>query len=219
MKINRKINNNGFIKNLNSKKGIICHISSGEQPNEQEDPPGEKAGLDGSNAINSLVNDIQKDKNNYTVDTESNQAMVSNKDGLRLIQLTATEHKMSSQQALIAIAIICQKGGTSKNANGDIYARVDNIKLTLADLRNLRKNYGLRFTMRQWARTYGTQIYKVCETYSIPGDLAKILARKDNTLSDEDLIWCSNFQMDNINCPETVREKIKEHFDELFNKR
>ena len=77
----------------------------------------------------------------------------------------------------------------------------------------------MKFTLRQWARTYATSIYRVSLIYSIDGDLAKILTRKDNSLNPTDLVWCSNFQMDNPDCPANVREHIKSHFSELFGKK
>ena len=40
------------------------------------------------------------------------------------------------------------------------------------------------------------------------GDLAKLLSREDDSLSDQNLIWCSNFQMDNLNVSTNFRENI-----------
>ena len=76
----------------------------------------------------------------------------------------------------------------------------------------------MKFTLRQWARTYASQIHRVYsrELFSVDGDLAKILIRKDDSISREDFVWCSNFQIDNLDCSESVRTHIKNHFSELF---
>ena len=69
-----------------------------------------------------------------------------------------------NQDAFLAIAIICQKGGTSKNAQQDIYVIVNKKKLLYApgEIRLIMKETQSKFTLRQWARTYASQIHKVC---------------------------------------------------------
>jgi len=163
-----------------------------------------------------LINDVLE--KNVAVNTESNQALVTNETGSRFIQSLSesTKGKLDFPKTLIAVAIICQKGGTSKNAQADIYANVDGYKLTLRDIRDVIRDKNYRFTLRQWARTYASQIYKISSRYSIIGDLAKIISRKHKTISQDDLYWLSNFQMDNENCPVYLREHIIEHFNELF---
>jgi hypothetical protein len=153
-----------------------------------------------------------------SVETESNQALVSNETGSKFIQAVSesTKGKLDFASSMIAISIICQKGGTSKFAQGDIYASVNGYKLTLKDLRDVIKEKGFKFTLRQFARTYATPIHKVSSRYGIIGDLAKILSRKDKSLSQDDLYWLSNFQMDNENCPTNLRELIMDHFSTLF---
>jgi hypothetical protein len=170
-----------------------------------------------NNIINDdLINDVLE--KNVAVNTESNQALVTNETGSRFIQALSesTKGKLDFGKTLIAVSIICQKGGTSKNAQADIYANVDGHKVTLRDIRDVIRDKNFRFTLRQWARTYATQIHKIASRYSIIGDLAKIISRKHKTISQDDLYWLSNFQMDNDNCPIYLREYIIEHFNELF---
>jgi hypothetical protein len=170
-------------------------------------------------SIDNLLSKLETDKANTKLEIASNQAKIEASDGETLIKAVSKEKKIDDANSFLAIAIICQKGGTSKKAQGDIYATVNGSKITLNDIRNIIKNQNMKFTLRQWARTYGSPIHRACEIYSIDGDLAKILTRKDDSLNPSDLIWCSNFQMDNPDCPSNVRDHIKSHFSELFGKK
>lgn len=168
--------------------------------------------------IDNLIANLESNKQNLTVETTSNQAKIEVIKGEGLIKSIANLKNIQNSEAFLGIAIICQKGGTSKRAQGDIYAVINSKKLTLTEVRETIKNNEYKFTLRQWARTYATQIYKACSLFGIDGDLAKILTRKDDSISAEDAIWCSNFQMDNLDCPENIRGHIKNHFSELFPK-
>jgi len=182
------------------------------------DPP-TTSSSSGPFSIANLINKIETEKANIKLETASNQAKIDTSDGETLVKAVAKDRKTDDANAFLGIAIICQKGGTSKKAQGDIYATVNGIKITLNDIRNIIKTNNMKFTLRQWARTYASPIHRVCDIYSIEGDLAKILSRKDDSLNPSDLIWCSNFQMDNPDCPVNVRDHIKSHFSELFGKK
>lgn len=171
---------------------------------------------DESFSIEALIDNLKTQKETIKLETTSNQAKINVSDGELLVKRISKNKKITNSEAFLAAAIICQKGGTSKRAQGDIYAVINGNKITLNDIRNIMKSHDMKFTLRQWARTYASQIHRVCELFSVDGDLAKILIRKDDSISREDLVWCSNFQMDNLDCPESVRTHIKNHFSELF---
>ena len=73
------------------------------------------------------------------------------------------------------------KGGTSQRDVGSIYATVNSKTYTLEEIRKVISNTNnlKRISYRQWAAlwTNATFIYKVGETYCIPGDLYKKLSR------------------------------------------
>jgi hypothetical protein len=174
---------------------------------------------DGTDPMQLLLETIAKEM--PKIETASNQAKITPLESESLINAVAKRFKLEPHKSLIAISIICQKGGTSKRAQGDIYAIVDGTRVTLQQIREVLASLGnSKTTLRQWARTNANAVQKVAAIYDIPGDLSKILQRKyNNNISGPDLIWCSNFQMDNENAPESVREMIHEHFQELFTKK
>lgn len=160
--------------------------------------------------INDVLNEL-----NINEDTPP-AAMVSTEESQILIKGIATKLKCSENIAYGLLCIICQKGGTSKRAQGSVYAISDSYKLDLTQIRTIMKETGLKFTLRQWARTNASNIFKISAKYSIEGDLAKKLSREDESISTEEKYWMSNFQMDNPDCPSQVRKKLMEHYKKLF---
>ena len=116
----------------------------------------------------------------------------------------------------MAIALICQKGGTAKKAQGNVYIIINGIKTDLSLIRQIMNELKLKFTLRQFARTYCNEIYKIASFFDIEGDLAKKIGRNYQNLSRDEKIWLANFQMDNPNCPEDIRNYLMEHFNSLF---
>ena len=169
------------------------------------------------NIDDDLISNIQNERNTITVNTESNQATVNDTQGTDLVtKISEAYNNIDAKFAFIGLCIICQKGGTSRRAQGDIYAVVNSNRITLARIRSVMSAQNYRFTLRQWARTYATKIHAVASMYSIPGDLAKKIGRKHSGITPEQSIWLSNFQMDNPDCPEDLRNLILEHFQDLF---
>jgi len=143
-------------------------------------------------------------------------ALVSKEESDRFISEVAKTAGISNNQAFVALAIISQKGGTSKKAQGTVYAIVDGIRVDLNQVRKILKERGMTFTIRQWARTNAMDIFKVCSHYGIEGDLAKKIGRNDASITSEERIWMSNFQMDNPDCPDNVRNMLMRHYNSLF---
>lgn len=164
----------------------------------------------------SLLSSIKSDS--ITINDGTPPALVSEDDSKTLITKTANHYNVSPEIAYTAICIICQKGGTAKKAQGTIYANVNGTKIELQMINQIKNQNGLKFTLRQWARTYATTIYTVCSHFSIPGDLAKKLGRHDPSLTTSDLIWMSNFQMDNQDAPQKVKDLLLQHYNSLFKK-
>lgn len=157
------------------------------------------------------------DKTEIVVKSEDNAALITPQEGNAFVLQVAKEFDIEPPVAFVAIGLIYQKGGTSKRAQGNIYVIVgDNVKVDLSMLRAVEKKMGVKWTPRQYARTYATPIYKMARRFQVPGDLHKKILRKYPHLNFDDQCWLSNFQMDNEDCPLILREYIMEHFKDLF---
>jgi hypothetical protein len=157
-----------------------------------------------------------EDLKRLRVTEPTSAALVSEVDSKKLISAISTEMNMTADQAALGLAIICQKGGTSKKAQGTIYAVIDGNKIDLNTVRRIMREKGLAFTLRQWARTHATEIYEVSAHFSIEGDLAKKVARNKPEVTQDEKYWLSNFQMDNPNAPQNVRDMLMDHYNSLF---
>jgi hypothetical protein len=156
-----------------------------------------------------------EDLKKVAVTEPTSAALVPLTESQRLIALVSTAASISTDQATVAIAIICQKGGTSKKAQGTIYANVDGHKVDLNLVRRIMRENGLNYTLRQWARTHASEIFELASNFGIEGDLSKKIARNRPEITQEEKYWLSNFQMDNPNCPQNVRDLLMEHYNSL----
>ena len=122
----------------------------------------------------------------------------------------------SKEQALILLAIIFQKGGTARKCDGSLEAEVQGRRLRLKTVRDCMREVGLARMERRLARSLATPIYEVCSSLNIPGNLARaILNNETNMLTnatDKDKAWMSDFQNENEDCPERIRQLINSHF-------
>lgn len=151
-----------------------------------------------------------------TVDSETNAALISEADTHYLVNAVAKAASMGPEETAFGIAIICQKGGTSKKAQATVYAIINTKKLDLALIRRVMTNNKCKFTLRQWARTNANLIYDICSAYSIERDLSKKIGRNHPELGLEEKIWMSNFQMDNPDCPSNFKNLLMAHYKGLF---
>lgn len=121
-----------------------------------------------------------------------------------------------TQTALILMTIILQKGGTNRISGSPILAEIERKTLTSQQLTDIVKSVEKRATMRQLARTLATEIGTISEELNIPGDLANQMRVDVSNLSSEEAAWCSNFQTQNPDCPETVRHWLVQNYKERF---
>ena len=121
----------------------------------------------------------------------------------------------STEQAWTLLAIIFQKGGTTKQCDENLEAEVQGKKLRLKTVRDCMKGVGLPRMERRLARFLATQIYKVCSSLNISGNLARAILNNETTIltnvTNEDKVWMSDFQNDNEDCPERIRQLISNH--------
>ena len=122
----------------------------------------------------------------------------------------------STEQTLTFLAIIFQKGGTARQCDGNLEAEVQGKKLRLKTVRDCMRNVGLPRIERRLAHSIATPIYKICSFLNITGNLARAILNNETTilpnLTDEDKAWMSDFQSDNADYPDRIRQLISNHF-------
>lgn len=161
----------------------------------------------------------REDLMKINVFSETPAALVPKEDCKKFVEAVAKKFKISTKTAFVGICILCQKGGTAKKAQPNVYANIDGITMTLGKVREVADSCGFKsYTLRQFARTFADEIYQISVIYGIDGDLSKKILRVKNEIQDDFKPWLSNFQMDNMNAPEEVRALLYEHYRHLFDK-
>lgn len=118
--------------------------------------------------------------------------------------------------AMALITGVVQNGGSNRNAGTNISFSIDNKSLNASELQNIIQTTEKNATTRQFCRTMADEIQEFAEMLKIEGDLAKQMRINYPKMSDEESIWCSNFQTTNPNCPESVRKWLVENYQKRF---
>jgi hypothetical protein len=137
-----------------------------------------------------------------------------------IIRRNTKGEKNARRECYIAITIILQKGGTSKRMSGSQEAVYGDQSITLSSIREACKNN--KITVRQLARTLREQIIDVMKTLDDPdleGNLARKFARAHPDATQEEKYWASDFQTDNPECPDRVREWLIADYTERFERK
>lgn len=120
--------------------------------------------------------------------------------------------------AWILVTGIMQRGGSNNQALNQVQFEYDGTILSAADLNKIIRSIDKKITPRQFARTNATLIAECAIELEIPGDLHAQMCLEYPDLSEVEKAWCSNFQTQNSDCPETVRMWLVENYYKRFKK-
>jgi hypothetical protein len=129
---------------------------------------------------------------------------------------------ITENQAGVAICLLLQKGACLKTIDQNFKVLVNpgdtsdkNIFFSVAQLYDAFKKCGVAGKLRPFARKYATLIAQIAEQHNVPGilynqyknehsiDNGKYLKFK---FPEESSHWMSDFQSNNADCPDTVKE-------------
>jgi hypothetical protein len=154
------------------------------------------------------------DKGNTTKST----GQMSEDECKRIITAVKTRGGFESDaHALIAISGLCQLGATNRNAGRSISYIYKTKVITAGDFLNVCQSIKGGGTPRQFARTMGSTIAKIAISLQEPGDLSRQMKLDHPNITPEEECWCSNFQSANPDCPDIVRDWLREDFRKRFN--
>lgn len=131
-----------------------------------------------------------------------------------IVKTFATNHKLTINQAKTFIAMFFQSGGSAKSCDGNMEITFCGKTIKLAALRATLKACKAKGAERKLARAMATEIYQISVIMKLPGNLSKRIIRENPTikLSMEEQVWLSDFQSENLDCPELIRKLINETF-------
>jgi hypothetical protein len=138
---------------------------------------------------------------------EKSQPKLSQEEAQKIINNYASKTGVSFPLAALAAATLIQLGGTNAS-NNNIKCKLAEKEFHIKELREAIAFTNKKVTVRQLARTLSDTIIKVAKRSNIPGVLAKTLQNENPGVifTDEELIYASEWNLENTSCPERVRK-------------
>jgi hypothetical protein len=134
----------------------------------------------------------------------------------KIIEKVRTKKKFESQEiAMAMITGLVQNGGSNKSAGNTIFER-NGLTLSSNEFHSCIIEFEKNGTIRQFARTMADDVIEFARAMEEEGDLAKQIKLQYSDLNIEDLIWCSNFQTKNPNCPKKIKNWLVENYNKRF---
>ena len=122
--------------------------------------------------------------------------------------------EICTEDTCTVLAILFQQGATAKSCDGNLTIKYRNKEYKLAHLRAVLKQESLSRNERKLARSLATTIQKISTKLQIPGNLTKKIKQNfpQERISEEEIYWLSDFQTDNKDCPEHLRNLLTKNF-------
>ena len=165
------------------------------------------------NNENNLSSSRRNVKNTNKFDSDTVEKIINE----IIIKLELPENN-GQDTAWLLVAAVLQLGGSNQKAGNSISYTVNNFTLTSQQLNNIVKKITKSGTNRQLARSISDNIAEIATHLNIPGDLHSQILLEHPDLTNYEKVWCSNFQTQNPNCPERVREWLVNNFKSRFNR-
>lgn len=153
---------------------------------------------------------------------DKKQSSQANQEAVDAVVTTIADshYGKDKKMARAAIALLCQRGATNTNTGSKVQVKLGekdkaNI-LRASDLQSACKKHGI--TVRQMARTMRSEIHQFAKAYKEEGDLTAQYLRDNPDMTEEDKYWCSNFQSENPECPQHIREWLLNDYKRRFNR-
>jgi hypothetical protein len=134
----------------------------------------------------------------------------------------AIKYKTSPGKAFAGICCTLQAGGTSRGKRSNIKIRLGDIDFESKTINEILVRI-TKCSPRQIAKYLANDIVAVAEHYNVTGNAYIYISRYHPELLlqqvENEKFWCADFQMDNPDCPEYIRNSLRVRFAEKFSKR
>lgn len=136
----------------------------------------------------------------------------------RIIKRKAmAKSQVAEGDALVAISILIQQGGTSPSKPGKARIVIGDSYISMEEIREACSKH--QVTVRQFARGIGSSIVEVLlalKEKAPAGNLAKQMKAEVPDLSAEEEVWVSDFNTYNLDCPERIRDWLQKNAQKRF---
>ena len=154
--------------------------------------------------------------------TNKNSGYLEQGKIIQVLDTIAKEKNLpADSKHTMALALVTGLGqnGASNRSVGTISYEINNVTITNIELKEYLAKADKNATMRQFFRSIRDDVHTMAVHLNEVGDLSKLMLRDFPNATNDELIWCSNFQTGNTNCPANVREFLDKNAKERFQKK
>ena len=141
-----------------------------------------------------------------------------------IVNAIAKDFGVEPPIALAGLACTLQAGGTSNNKRSNVKITVSQVAFESKKVNAIIIKTG-KVTPRQFAKQFASQIQRLAVKHKVIGNSYVYLKRfysniitESNAFAEEPY-WCADFQIDNQQCPEYIREALRLRFSDKFRKK
>ena len=169
----------------------------------------------------SHIGDLIKESMNLEIKVQPKTDKQIDKQELQnFINDVAKHHDITPAVALVGIFSTLQAGGTSKNKRSNVKIKVQGTIFESKKINEILMKNIKEITPRQFARLFASAIFNCSVKYDITGNAFVYLKRFHSEglteAHDHEKYWCADFQIDNPQCPEYIREALRIRYAEKF---
>lgn len=165
--------------------------------------------------LEDLITPAKNVKSEFTKETQQ----ITKEQTDQLIDSVAKYYNVPPHIALVGIFATLQKGGTSRNKKSNVKIRFSQTTFESKTINPYINKANKNFTPRQFARYFADQIFDIAKAHDLDGNCFVYISRNMPellTTSTEERYWASDFQVDNPNCPQNIRNALNIRYNNKF---
>lgn len=116
--------------------------------------------------------------------------------------------------AIFAVGVLCQLGGTSQNCDGNLSYPVGKSHPKLKEIKEILKSRSQKKGIRKFAKRFATEIAELMLAINMPGNLYKKIQKihPSRRFSTTEKVWMSDFLVETEQIPDEIRALVIESF-------
>lgn len=205
-----------FWQNSNKFRVTITVCNAAKSNNDLE----KSSSSEQNTPITEQITPISQETLNY-LKTHASEIIVPRSSILRpsdvslILNAISQKFNISIDNAKIMLAIFFQQGGTARSCDGNTTITLYDVEYKLASIRAILKECKFPRSEKKLARSLNKEIYSICKTLNLPGNLANKIRRlfPEHKFNEGDDIYLSDFQANNEDVPSELRILIQKTFD------
>jgi hypothetical protein len=172
------------------------------------------------NINNNISGDLLKEALEVEVTVETPIERNITQEQLKgIVSKVAETYRVPANIAYVGICCTLQAGGSNKNKRSNVKITIQSVPFESKKINEIITQQ-LKITPRQLARIIANDIHAIAVKHQITGNAYVSLKRFYPHLlteaTDQEKFWAADFQVDNPNCPDYIREALRKRYADKF---